>query len=333
MRHFALPLLLLLLSSCSGGKQYDREAGGRVSSNAQDTVRILGVGNSWTRDSMRYLSAIAGSAGRPVIAGHAYLGGSTLENQWHGIRDTSYFYIHNGQQQKVHSTYQYWKYDGSVEAVKTPSQGYENGLAGKGVTLEYAVADEPWDWIVFQPEATLGGDWKRHLGGTSDGYSLEALVSDVKGMMPAEAAKKVKIALMVPFSYPRGNTDYRDKFVEVYNKGRRPASQAEWDKLYLKQYKLIQRAAPRLCRHLKMDACINVGAAIGAARQDPDLSRCGYLLQRRQDNTHLAEGIPKYIASLCYVYTLLGLEPEDISFYVDDEALCAKARTLVFESK
>ena len=46
-----------------------------------DTLYILGVGNSWTRDSMRWLSAIAKSADRPVVVGHAYLGGSTLEQQ------------------------------------------------------------------------------------------------------------------------------------------------------------------------------------------------------------------------------------------------------------
>ena len=170
-------------------------------------MRILGVGNSWTRDSMRYLSAIATSAGRPVIVGHAYLGGSTLEDQWHGIHDTSYVYIHNGQPQKVHSTYQYWKYTGSVDPVKTPSEGYGNGLAGIGVTLEYAVADEPWDWIVFQPEATLGGDWKLHLGRGTGGYSLEALISEVKSMMSSETAAKVKVALMVPFAYPEGTTE------------------------------------------------------------------------------------------------------------------------------
>lgn len=281
---------------------------------------------------MRYLSAIAASAGRPVVVGHAYLGGSTLEDQWHGIHDTSYVYIHNGQPQKVHATYQYWKYEGSVDPVKTPLEGYRNGLAGIGVTLEYAVADEPWDWIVFQPEATLGGDWMRHMGQGADGYSLKALISEVKGMMAPEAAETVKIALMVPFSYPEGNTDYREKFLAVYNHGRTPKDQAGWDKLYRKQFKLIQQAAPRLCSRLKMGALINVGAAIQAARWDAELSSCGYLLQRRQDNTHLAEGIPKYIASLCYAYTLLGLHPDDITFYIDDRELAAKARTLVYET-
>ena len=116
----------------------------------QDTLRILGVGNSWTRDSMRWLSAIAASAGKPVIVGHAYLGGSTLEQQFRGIDDTTYTYKHRKIDQVVHITYQYWKYSGTDNPVKTPSEGYKNGLAGIGVTLESVVKDEPWDMMATE---------------------------------------------------------------------------------------------------------------------------------------------------------------------------------------
>lgn len=302
--------------------------------SAADTVRILGVGNSWTRDSMRWLSAIAKSAGRPVIVGYGYLGGSMLEEQWRGITDTNFCYIHNGERQKVHSTYQYWKYTATDDHVKIPSEGYENGLAGIGVTLESIVQDEPWDWIVFQPEATFGGDYTRHLGQGTGGYSLAALITAVKNMMSAKAASKVRVGLMVPYAYAQGNTDYRKKFLEVYNDGETPSCQAEWDSLYRKQYRLIQQAAPLVCDSLSLDACINVGAAIEAARQDPDLSKCGYLLQRRQDNTHLAEGLPKYLASLCYAYSLLDISPEDVSFCPPGESpvLAGKAGRIVNQS-
>lgn len=291
-----------------------------------DTLRILGVGNSWTRDAMRYLSAIARSAGKPVIVGHGYLGGSTLVDQYRGITDTAYVYIHQGREQKVHSTYQYWKYTASDDPVKTPSENYKNGLAGIGVTLESIVRDEPWDWIVFQPEATFGGNWRR--------CGLPELIAAVKNMMEPGVAALVKTALMVPFAYPQGNTDYRQAVANAYNGGRMPKDQKEWDALYRKQYRLIQKAAPRVCRKLNLDACINVGKIIEACRSDEDLSRYGYLLQRRRDNTHLAEGMPKYIASLCYAYTLLDINPEDISFCpegAEDDA--DKARKLVFANK
>ena len=93
-----------------------------------DTLYILGVGNSWTRDAMRWLSAIAKSADRPVVVGHAYLGGSTLEQQYKGIDDHSFTYKHRNIDQVVHNTYQYWLYDCSENPKKTPSKGYKNGL-------------------------------------------------------------------------------------------------------------------------------------------------------------------------------------------------------------
>ena len=290
-----------------------------VKKATEDTLRILGVGNSRTRDALRYVSAIAASANRPVIVGHGYLGGSTLEDQWRGLHDSTYCYLHSDQPQKVHNTYQYWKYTASDKAEKVPAEGYDNGHAGIGVTLEDIVADEPWDWIVFQPEATLGADFKRHLGQEpAHGYSLSALVDDVKGMLPSDAKDKVRIGLMVPFSYPEGNTDYREKFVRLYNGGVWPKDQAQWDSLYRLQYELIQKAAPALYDALSMDACVNVGKAIETCRQDPELSSYGYKLQRRQDNTHLAEGLPKYAASLCFVYELLDIKPDEITYYPAD---------------
>ena len=266
----------------------------------REPVRILGVGNSWTRDSMRWLSAIAASAGRDVVVGHAYLGGSTLEDQFLGISDTTFTYTHAGQEQVVHNTYQYWKYTCSEDPVKTPSAGYRNGLAGIGVTLESVVRDEPWDWIVLQPEATFGN---YH-------FNISRLEEAIKEMMAPEVAKAVKTALMVPFAYPEGNTDYRQAFADAYNDGVMPSSQAQWDSLYTVQYELIQKAAAGSGYKL-----VNVGKAIHAAREQPELSRCGYLLQRSPSNTHLAEGLPMYIASLAYAYSLLGLTPEDVRFY------------------
>ena len=277
-----------------------------------DTLRILGVGNSWTRDSMRWLSAIANSAGYPVIVGHAYLGGSTLEEQYRGIDDTTYTYRHRNIDQVVHNTYQYWKYEGSVNPVKTPSKGYKNGLAGIGVTLESVVIDEPWDIIVFQPHVIVRSHMPEY-----NGFDINNFVIRIKSMMSDEVAESVRCGLMVPFSYPEGNTDYRQNVVDAYNNGIRPSSQEEWDELYIRMHYHIQDDILKLASHME-DNCefiINVGQAIFNARKDRHLSRYGYLLQRSQNNTHLAEGIPMYIASLCYAYVLLGIQPEEINFY------------------
>lgn len=278
----------------------------------QDTLRILGVGNSWTRDSMRWLSAIAESAGKPVIVGHAYLGGSTLEQQYHGIDDTSYTYKHRNIDQVVHNTYQYWKYSCTQNPVKTPAKGYKNGLAGIGVTLESVVRDEPWNIVVFQPHVIVKAHMPEYCG-----FDINHLVSRIKEMMEPGVAKSVRCGIMIPFSYPEGNTDYRQNVVDAYHGGVRPSTQDEWDQLYETMHCEIQKDAIRLSEHMGENCSfvINVGQAIYDARKDRHLSGFGYKLQRAQNNTHLSEGIPMYIASLCYAYVLLDITPDDISFY------------------
>jgi hypothetical protein len=136
-------------------------------------------------------------------------------------------------------------------------------------------------------------------------------------MMKPEVAAAVKCGLMIPFSYPEGNTDYRQNVVEAYNNGVWPADQNEWDSLYEDMHQHIQKDSRRLAAHMGENCSfvINVGQAIYNARADKNLSKFGYKLQRAQNNTHLAEGIPMYIASLCYAYVLLGLTPDQISFY------------------
>ena len=284
-----------------------------VSSFAQqDTLRILGVGNSWTRDSMRWLCAIASSAGRPVIVGHAYLGGSSLEQQYRGIDDTTFTYKHRDVDQVVHNTYQYWKYECTENPVKTPANGYKNGLAGIGVTLESVVTDEPWDIMVFQPHNVVHSHMPQF-----GSFDINDLVARIKAMMEPSVAAAVRCGLMVPFSYPKGNTDYRQRVVDAYNDGIWPADQKAWDALYEHMHHQIQREIVQLADHMGENCSflVNVGQAIYNARADRNLSVFGYMLQRDQNNTHLAEGIPMYIASLCYAYTLLGIERDSVTFY------------------
>ena len=273
---------------------------------------MLGVGNSWTRDSMRWLCAIAESSGKHLILGHGYLGGSTLEQQYRGIDDKTFTYTHSKQEQIVHDTYQYWKYVCSENPVKTPDEGYKNGLAGIGVTLESVVTDEPWDIIIFQPHVIV----KSHMPDYC-GFDINDLATRIKSMMKPEVAAAVKCGLMVPFSYPEGNTDYRKNVVEAYNNGVLPKNQDEWDWLYEKMHREIQEDSQKLIAHMGANCSfvINVGQAVYNAREDEILSQFGYKLQRAQNNTHLAEGIPMYIASLCFAYKLLNIKPYDISFF------------------
>ena len=278
-----------------------------------DTLYILGVGNSWTRDSMRWLSAIAKSAGRPVVVGHAYLGGSTLEHQYRGIDDKTFTYPHGKYDQVVHHTYQYWLYDGTNDPVKTPDKNYRNGKTGIGVTLESVVTDKPWEVIVLQPEITM-----RHYVLSKGGvFDLNLLVERIKKMMRPEDVAKARFGLMVPFSYPQGNTHYRKGLCTYYNNNVEPSSQEEWDALFDKVHHCIQEDIVELGASMGNNCSfiVNVGLAIYNARQNRWLSKSGYKLQRSQSNTHLSEGLAMYIASLAYAYEILGIDRNEAHFF------------------
>lgn len=64
----------------------------------------------------------------------------------------------------------------------------------------------------------------------------------------------------------------------------------------------------------KCDYYVNVGRAVHIARSNPLFDNCGYKLQRKQDNTHLAEGVAKYAASLMFAYQVLGVKPFQITY-------------------
>ena len=96
-----------------------------------------------------------------------------------------------------------------------------------------------------------------------------------------------------------------------------PKDQEEWNIVYENMHREIQLDSKRLAAHMGENCSfvINVGKAIYEARADRELSKFGYKMQRMQNNTHLAEGIPMYVASLCFAYELLGIKPSDISFF------------------
>lgn len=284
---------------------------------AENHLNILGIGNSWTRDSFRYIYGIAESAGADVTVAHGYLGGSTLEDQFFGIDDETYSYNHNGVRQLVHSTYQYWLYDGSDNPLKTPADSeYRNGLNGVGVTLESILRDRDWDIIIFQPSLSFMARLPLYLG--KDGhssFSMAKFVEKVLSLLPEGRADKVKIGLMVPWSYAEGCTRH-SPVAYKWNGGSEPSDQAGWDACFGALYKGIQKNAVELSRSMgrKCDYYVNVGRAVHIARSNPLFDNCGYKLQRKQDNTHLAEGVAKYAASLMFAYQVLGVKPFQITY-------------------
>lgn len=293
------------------------------------TVRILGIGNSWARDDFRWLCAMLEDAGYTAVVGQAYLGGSNLYHQYFGVFDEDYTYSHDGTEQVVHSTYQYQKYTGAGTRVLTPTNDeYNNGLNNVGVTLESIVSDEPWDIIIFQQSAQNAG---LEIGWTdpentdtyvdADGntvtlsWDIKDFVAAVLDMMP-EGAERPRVGLSIPWAPADGTADSAMKtYYENYNGGVVPTTDEERTAVYESIHLALQDTCAWAAKYMDADFVCNPGLAIYNARQNDFLSAFGWNMQRAQTNTHLASGIPMYVAGMAILHDALGVTHTDFNWY------------------
>lgn len=103
-------------------------------SQSQDTLRILGIGNSFTDDGMMYLPDLLEAAGiKNVVLGRLFYGGCSLEQHCRFYAQDSAAYIfHKSEQNK-------WE------------------KVTDGIKLKDALTDEPWDIMVLQQASGLSG--------------------------------------------------------------------------------------------------------------------------------------------------------------------------------
>ncbi|MCD8294402.1 MAG: DUF4886 domain-containing protein, partial [Clostridia bacterium] len=98
---------------------------------SRDTVRLLCIGNSFSEDAVeQYLSEMARADGHVLIVGNLCIGGCSLETHLDCARGNR-------------PDYSYRKI--GVDGVKVKREG---------TTLEYALADEPWNYVSFQQVCT-----------------------------------------------------------------------------------------------------------------------------------------------------------------------------------
>lgn len=99
-----------------------------------DTLRILGVGNSFTDDGMMYLPFVLQAAGiKNVVLGRLYIGGCTLERQVKEYESNSPSYVY------------------------TKSVGNNWTTISKNATLLDGLLDEKWDILVVQQASGVSG--------------------------------------------------------------------------------------------------------------------------------------------------------------------------------
>ena len=294
-------------------------------------IRILGIGNSWTRDSFRWICSMLHDAGYKATVGQAYLGSSTLQDQYFGIYDSSYTYNRMGNIQVVHSAYQYQKYteDGKMTFIPA-NEKYYNGKNLTGVTLESIVADEKWDIIIFQQRGCVAGvdkGWadKDTINTFIDKngkektiqWDINDFIDLIISLLPKDSPKP-KIGISIPWTPAIGTSDSElDLYYKNYNDSVIPKNYNERIAFYEKTHKMLQEkglwAAKKLVR--KCDFIANPGLAIYNARKNKYLSQFGWKMQIGYGDAHLAEGLPKYVAGMAMINAALGIRHSDFRWY------------------
>lgn len=162
---------------------YNKESDGKI--------RILAIGNSFTVDAVEdYFAPIAHSAGKDIIVGYPYKGGTTLEQ-------------HIGYINTNNAIYNYRK----IEAGK-------DTYVSKGTTImKTAITDEPWDYVIIQTDHNYSGVYSHYFPYLND------LISYVKANISNPTAK---FFLYMTWAYDEGSTysafsNYGNDQMTMYN--------------------------------------------------------------------------------------------------------------------
>ncbi len=246
-----------------------------VQAQQKDTLRILAIGNSFSQDSVeQYLWELFDAAGIPVIIGNLYIGGCTLERHFQntvtGKADYAYRKITDG--------------------VKTNREN---------ATIEYGLADEPWDYVSFQQASGVSGEYE-----TYEPYLL-ALRAFVRRRVPATAV----FMWHQTWSY---SADASHNEFPRYGRDQ------------MGMYKAIVSASKEVLKNHKFTIIIPSGTAIQNARA----SAMGDVFNR--DGYHLELTYGRYTAACTWFESISGesvvgnpYHPSSIS--AETASICQKA--------
>lgn len=135
------------------------------------TVRILAIGNSFSRDAVEQnLHEIAAADGDTAVIGNLFIGGCSLERHLNNVRGNKHDYVYR----KIGA-------DGRMSETKNAS-------------VADALADEAWDYVSMQQASPLSGIYDTYAA------SLPELLAYVK----AKAPKKAGIVLHQTWAYQQG---------------------------------------------------------------------------------------------------------------------------------
>ena len=219
---------------------------------AQEPVRILAIGNSFSEDSVeQYLWELFDAAGIPVVIGNMYIGGCTLERHFQNSllnkADYAYRKVVNGEKTTRANT-----------------------------TLEFALADEAWDYVSFQQASGVSGEYE-----TFEPY-LTGLCAYVRRRVPAST----KFMWHQTWAYSADAT--HNEF-------------PRYGRNQMTMYKAIMAASKQAMKEHKFAFVIPSGTAIQNARA----TSMGDVFNR--DGFHLEFTYGRYTAACTWFEAISGL--------------------------
>ena len=124
------------------------------------SIKVLAIGNSFSKNTMEYLTDICKDAGiETIVLGNLYIGGCTLDKHWTNISGNA-------------EAYEYFKNtSGSMKSVS------------KAKSVQAALADEEWDVVTVQQGSSVSG-----VASSYDPY-LNNILSFLEENKPTEHTK------------------------------------------------------------------------------------------------------------------------------------------------
>lgn len=242
---------------------------------AQEVVRVLAVGNSFSEDVVeQHLHELGKAQGTTLIVGNLYIGGCTIQKHLNNLRAEN-------------KAYRYRKID-------------ENGKLTtiRKVSLQYGLADEPWDYIMVQQVSGFGGIY----------CSFQKFLPEYMKRLRAEVSDKTKFIIMQTWAY-QSDSQHQNFAIYGYDQS--------------KMYKAVTKTYDKVFKDKQygFHALVPNGTAIQNGR-----TYFGDILTR--DGFHLDKRVARYLGACTLCEVLLGksvignsYKPENIT---SEEALAAQ---------
>ena len=167
---------------------------------AQDVIRVLAIGNSFSEDVVEHHVHELGKAqGTTIVVGNLYIGGCSIQK-------------HLGNLRSGKKAYRYRKVD-------------ENGKRTtiRKVSMQYGLADEQWDYIMVQQVSGFSGVY----------VSFERFLPEYMKLLRNEVSSKTKFLVMQTWAY---QSDSVHQNFAIYNYDQKAMYKAV-TKCYLKVFK------------------------------------------------------------------------------------------------